>query len=113
MERHAFPSVLTGLLALGLASCNAPEAPAPRPAPSKAAAARPQFTFAAWSQVVPLIKGGEVIQTVSGKGGFAVILRDHTWVRLVAKPGEPLPKNPKDFISRNAPNAAAIRHTTE
>jgi hypothetical protein len=62
---------------------------------------------------VPLIKAGRVVQTVSGHGGFSLILDDHTWVRLVAEPGDPLPANPKGYIARNAPNARTIRHSTE
>lgn len=113
MRRRALPLALAGLLGLGLASCQGPQASAPAPAPAQPALAKPQFTFASWSQVIPLIRNGQVIQTVSGRGGFSVILQDRTWVHLVAKPGDPLPKHPKDYISRNAPNAAAIRHSTE
>ena len=54
-----------------------------------------------------------MIQTVSGQSGLALILRDHVWVHLVTKPDDPLPKHPLDFIYKNAPNAASIRHTTE
>jgi len=119
-----------GLLALALASCQGPEprpAPAPgtarppgqaRPqgqAPPQAASplARPQFTFASWSQAVGMIKDGKVIQTVTGKGGFSLILEDHTWVRILARPGDPLPGNPKEYVVRNAPNARAIKHSRE
>jgi hypothetical protein len=110
---------LAALLALGLGSCRSPKTPAPAPPPAAAAAtpapplAQPQFTFAAWSQAQRYIKEGKVIQTVSGRGGFSLILADHTWVHLVAKPGDPLPKNPKEYIYRNAPNAGSIRHTKE
>jgi hypothetical protein len=107
---------LTGLLALGLGSCRSPHPAAPPPASAKAAPqalARPQFIFASWSQAKDLILQGQVIQTVSGKSGLALILRDHVWVHLVAKPDDPLPRHPLDFIFKNAPNAASIRHTTE
>jgi hypothetical protein len=109
---------LSALLVLMLASCRSPNAPAPGPKPAPAAtpappATQPQFTFASWTQAQRYIKEGKVIQTVSGRGGFSLILADHTWVHLVAKPGDPLPRNPKDYIYRNAPNAASIRHTKE
>jgi len=107
---------LAALLALGLASCQSPKAPAPG-RPSAAAplppVAQPQFTFASWTQAQHYIKDGKVVQTVTGRGGFSLILADHTWVHLVAKPGDPLPRNPKEYIYRNAPNAATIRHTKE
>jgi len=109
--------VLAGPLLLVLAACRGPEAArgaqTPAQPPAVPLAARPQFTFASWSQAVPYIRSGQVIQTVSGQGGFSLILRDHTWVHLVDKPGDPLPRNPRDFIARNAPNAAAIRHSRE
>lgn len=101
---------LATLLVLGLASCRPPQPSGPGPA---SAAARPQFTFASWSEATRYIKEGKVIQTVSGQGGFSLILRDHTWVRLVARPGDPLPGNPKEYIARNAPNARTIRHSRE
>jgi len=111
MARRALPWLALALA--GLAACKGPE-PSPPPAPAKPQTApKPQFTFGSWTQVIPLIKAGKVVQTVSGRGGFSVILDDHTWVHLVAKPGDPLPKNPNDYISRNAPNARAIRHSTE
>lgn len=112
-----------------LSACRAP-APAPRPAPGPGvrpapsqppAAGRPpevrgpapQFTFSTWRKAIPLIKQGRVVQTVSGHGGFALILDDHTWVRLVAEPGDPLPGNPRAYIAQNAPNAKAIKHSSE
>lgn len=73
----------------------------------------PQFTFSPWRKAVPLIRAGRVVQTVSSHGGFALILDDHTWVRLVSEPGDPLPRDIKGFIARTAPNAKAIRHSTE
>ena len=109
------PLGLAGILLLALACgsprTSAPAAPAAPGAP--AAVAQPQFTFASWSVASRLVREGRVIQTVSGKGGFSLILNDHTWVRLVAKPGDPLPKNPREYVFRNAPNAAMIRHSTE
>lgn len=115
--RRTFPilPIAAGLaLTLGLCSCTAPESSGAPPVPGRTqTAARPQFTFAPWSQATALIKAGKVLQTVSGSGGFSLILQDHTWVHLVAQPGDPLPRNPKEFIARNAPNAKAIRHTTE
>jgi hypothetical protein len=106
---------LSAVLVLMLASCRSPNAPAPgpKPAPPAPPVTQPQFTFASWTQAQRYIKEGKVIQTVSGRGGFSLILADHTWVHLVAKPGDPLPRNPKDYIYRNAPNAASIRHTKE
>lgn len=101
---------LAALLALGLASC---KAPAPVRSPTAPPVAQPQFTFASWTQAQGYIKAGKVIQTVTGSSGLSLILADHTWVHLVDKPGDPLPRNPKDYINRNAPNAHAIRHTRE
>jgi hypothetical protein len=114
MRRSAF--ALAGLLALGLCSCRSPHPAAPPAGSAKGAAqplAKPQFIFASWSQAKDLILQGQVIQTVSGQSGLALILRDHVWVHLVTKPDDPLPKHPLDFIYKNAPNAASIRHTTE
>jgi len=118
--------LLAGLALLG--ACRAP-APSPRPGPAGPAGPAPtptrppgaqppgtpppQFTFSSWRKAVLLIRQGKVVQTVSGRGGFALILDDHTWVHLVAEPGDPLPRDPKAFIDRNAPNARAIKHTTE
>jgi hypothetical protein len=62
---------------------------------------------------VPLIRQGRVVQTVSGRGGFALILDDHTWVHILAEPGDPLPRNPNEYIARNAPNARSIKHSIE
>ena len=108
------PLALSGALLLALA-CGSPRTSAPAPAAPAAQAAppQPQFTFASWSVASRLVREGRVIQTVAGRGGFSLILNDHTWVRLVAKPGDPLPKNPREYVFRNAPNAAMIRHTTE
>jgi hypothetical protein len=114
--------VALGLLIL--AACRSPQpAPAPPPkAPVQAgpqgqagasAPARPQFTFAGWSRIRALVQSGQVIATVSGRGGFAVILQDRTWVRLIAKPDDPMPRNPVDLVNRLAPNARDIRHSTE
>ena len=111
MRRLAPPA----LAALVLGACSHPK-PAPAPAAPAAAAlkpARPQFTFVSWTQAQRYIREGRVIQTVSGRGGFSLVLVDHTWLHLVAKPGDPLPKNPRDYISRYAPNAQSIHHTTE
>jgi len=110
-------ALLAGLLAaLG---CRPPAAPAPPAAATPApparpqGPARPQFTFSTWSEAAVLIRSGQVVGTVSGRGGFALILKDHTWVRPVAKPGDPLPRDPVAFVARTAPNAKAIRHSTE
>jgi hypothetical protein len=115
-SHHEVPGrrlVLAGLLALGICSCHAPQ-PAPAgPAPIAAQAPAPQFTYVSWNQVKPLIRAGRIVQTVSGRGGLSLILDNHNWLHLVAKPGDPLPKNPMDFIYRNAPNAGAIRYTKE
>ncbi len=111
--------LLAGLLAgacrppAGVPKAAAPP-PAPAPAPVRPQGpARPQFTFASWSEAAALIRAGQVLETVSGRGGFALILKDHTWVRPVAKPGDPVPRNPLEFVARNAPNARAIRHSSE
>jgi hypothetical protein len=108
---------LIGLLVLGLGACRppAPHPPAARPAQAGSLGpAKPQFTFSTWSAAKSLIRGGQVIQLVSGRaGGYSLILQDRTWVHLVAKPGDPLPGNPMEFINKNAPNAKAIRHTVE
>ena len=116
MRRPA--AALAGLLALGVCSCRSPRPAAPPQGSTKGTAqahalAKPQFIFASWSQAKELILQGQVIQTVSGKNGLALILRDHVWVHLVTKPDDPLPRHPLDFIFKNAPNAASIRHTTE
>jgi hypothetical protein len=114
-------------LALVLCACRQPQpqpqapakptGPAPRPATPPATGAKPgfkpQFTFASWTQAAEHIRNGDVIETVSGHGGFSLILKDHTWVRPVSKPGDPLPRNPMEFLERNAPNAKSIRHTKE
>ena len=114
MMRRTLPIAASLALTLGLCSCRAPDSSGAPPAPARTqTAARPQFTFATWSQATVLIKAGKVIQTVSGSGGLSLILQDHTWVHLVAQPGDPLPQNPLAYIARNAPNAKAIRHTTE
>ncbi|MGA2082238.1 MAG: hypothetical protein ABSH53_16750 [Holophaga sp.] len=131
-SRTAWP--VAWLLALALASCRTPApatgprpapGPTPGPTPAPAPAARPaptapaksqlapQFTFRTWSQALPLVKQGRVIETVTGHGGVSLILDDHTWVHLVAGPGEPLPRNPLDLVARNAPNAKAIKHSRE
>ena len=116
-SRGTWTAALAGLLALGLASCRppAPEASAKRPPLSgPLGPAKPQFTFSGWSAAKSLIRGGQVIQLVSGRaGGYSLVLQDRTWVHLVAKPGDPLPGNPMEFINKNAPNAKAIRHTVE
>jgi hypothetical protein len=123
--RHPHPTtglILASLWALALGSCRSPKpAAATTPAATPAAGApahpagppKPQFTFATWGQATGMIKAGQVIQTVSSSHGFSLILQDHTWVHVLAKPGEPLPKNPRSYVFRNAPNAAAIRHTNE
>jgi hypothetical protein len=104
--------VPAGALLAALAACHSP-APAPAPAPAAQAPQQPQFTYGSWTTVSRLVREGKVIQTVSGHNGFSVILTDHTWVHLVAKPGDPLPKNPREYVYRHAPNAAMIRHTNE
>lgn len=112
------PSALgtaTLALLLGLCACQSPKpahhppAPAPPPPPPPA----PQFSFASWTQAKSLIRAGRVLQTVSGRGGFSLVLDNHTWVHVVATSGDPLPRNPMDFIYRNAPNAAAIKQVHE
>ena len=103
-------------LVLGLCACQSPKPPAhhpPAPAPPPPPPPAPQFSFASWTQAKGLIRAGRVLQTVSGRGGFSLILDDHTWVHLVATSGDPLPRNPMDFIYRNAPNAAAIKQVHE
>jgi hypothetical protein len=82
-------------------------------APVAAQPPAPQFTFASWRQVQPLIKSGRVIETVTGKDGLSLILDNHSWVHVVAKPGEPLPRNPLDYVYRFAPNASAIKHVRQ
>jgi hypothetical protein len=113
----AWTKALIGLLALGLGSCRppAPQPPAAHPAQGGGLGpAKPQFTFASWSAAKSLIRGGQVVQLVSGRaGGYSLILQDRTWVHLVAKPGDPLPGNPMEYINKNAPNAKAIRHSVE
>jgi len=115
---RSFPALAALLAGLLAAACRPPAARAPAPAPAAAPAsprgpARPQFTFASWSEAAALIRAGQVLETVSGRGGFALILKDHTWVHPVARPGDPMPRNPLEFVARNAPNARAIRHSTE
>ena len=117
MERWkglGLPAVTLGL-ALGLGACRSPKpAPAARPAPAKAQnSVKPQFIYASWSQTKAFILEGRVIQTVSGQGGLSLILADHTWVHPVARPDDPLPLHPLEFVFKNAPNAQSIRHSTE
>ena len=112
-----------GLLAL-LGACQKPQPGVPtRPSgPGQASGApgakpqggfKAQFTFSSWTEATKLIRDGAVVETVSGHGGFSLILKDHTWVRPVAKPNDPLPKDPMDFIAKNAPNAKSIKHSKE
>jgi len=120
VRRLAAWSTLASLSALGFLACRSPNpaetpvqvkaVPAPPAAPAPAA---PQFNFASWNQVKPLIKAGRVVQTVQGRGGLSLVLDNHNWIHIVAKPGDPLPKNPMDFIYRNAPNAGEIKQTRE
>ena len=102
------------VLGLGLCSCSKPSiVVAPAPQAALATQTAPQFNFASWNQVKPLIKAGRVIQTVNGKGGLSLILDNRNWIHIVAKPGDPLPKNPMDYIYRNAPNAGDIKQVHE
>ena len=115
--RVALAGCLALFPALFLASCRnpAPQAPSKRPGQAgPLGPAQPQFTFSGWKAATALIRGGQVIQLVSGRaGGYSLILQDRTWVHLVAKPGDPLPGNPMEFINKHAPNAKEILHTVE
>ncbi len=116
---------LAAALLLGAWGCRAPApapargpapplaAPSPAGAPRTQGAARPQFIFATWSKALPLIRQGRVTETVTGSGGVSLILDDHTWVHLVAEPGDPLPRNLMDQLASNAPNAKNIKHSKE